>query len=192
VEPAYIIANAGDTTTQVLARRVRRIRRRYRDRHAPVSAGEFTTIGPWPNVIFTGAARDSVIAVRDSPRHSHAGGLLSDGRCRSSVSSVTVEDASGRQAVQPRDDSVGRAGPSGPIVAAAGRALTTDSLRLELPTVALHHRQRRRASGGISPGRALRRVDQDGGGARRPDVIWDAADDRVARDRAHADARECR
>jgi translocation and assembly module TamB len=140
---AYIIANAGDTTTSVPGPPG------FGDDIAidtlRVSAGEITTIGPWaPNAIFTGAARDSVIAVRDSLHDiiRRPEGLLERRR-------VSIERLVGHQGIIMRPDKKPssleidslRGKVSDPpvrITAAAGRVQwTPDSLRLDLPSVAL-------------------------------------------------------
>ena len=110
-----------------------------------LSRGSITTIAPWaPNAVFKGAARDSVIAVRDSLHDilrtpngllerrqvtldrivAHDGIILQPSRA---PSSIELDSLRGRISDPPVR-----------IVGASGRVhWTPDSLRLELPHVAL-------------------------------------------------------
>ena len=138
---AYIIA--GDTTKKVRGApgfgddiRIDTLR---------LSDGAITTIGPWaPNAIFTGAARDSVIAVRDSLHDllRTPNGLLE--RRRVSIARLVAHDGilmqPSREPSSMAIDSLRGAVSDPPVrlVSASGRIRwTPDSLRLELPRVGL-------------------------------------------------------
>ncbi len=110
-----------------------------------VSDGAITTIGPWaPNVIFTGAARDSVIAVRDSLHDitRTPEGLLERRRVlidRLVAHAGIISRPDGQPSSMEIDSLHGNVSdPPVRIVSAAGQVQwTSDSLRLDLPQVAL-------------------------------------------------------
>lgn len=139
-----------------------------------IAGGRITTVAPWePHPVFTGAARDSVVAARDSLHDlTEAGrGRWYERRVvtldRAKAHDVVVVDPLNRPSSLDLDSLRGSiSDPPVPVVQARGRVTwTSDSLSFDLPQVVLP----------ASEGRAVGTVSWDKPGPVRFDVNVEAA-----------------